>query len=68
MSKSQEAMVFSGHQKLTSAMKLRPESVGRLQITDNREPSEVKRLLVGGWNYVCHPYTGFYIEIFLWGG
>ena len=25
MNKSQEKMVFSGHQKLTSAMKLRPE-------------------------------------------
>ena len=32
MNKSQETMVFSGRQKLTSAMKLRTKSDGRLQI------------------------------------
>ena len=32
MNKSQETAVFRGRQKLTSAMKLRPESVCRLQI------------------------------------
>ena len=32
MKKSQEMMVFSSCQKLTSAMKLKPESDGRLQI------------------------------------
>ena len=32
MNKSQEMTVFGGRQKLTSAMKQRPESDGRLQI------------------------------------
>ena len=32
MNKSQETAVFSGRQKPTSAMKLRPENDGRLQI------------------------------------
>ena len=32
MNKSQETTVFSGHQKLTSAMKLWPEKNGKLQI------------------------------------
>ena len=32
MNKSQELTVFHRHQKLTSAMKLRPESDGRLPI------------------------------------
>ena len=33
MNKSQKTTFFHGRQKLTSAMKLRPESDGRLQIS-----------------------------------
>ena len=58
MNKSQETMVFSGHHKLTCAMKLRPESDGRLQIlcsiqvSRHREPSEVGLVETLPWKFV----------------
>ena len=58
MKKSQEMMVFSGRQKLTSAMKLRPEC--SIQGCLHREPPEVglvEKLTVSlyWWVELCVP-------------
>ena len=50
--KSQETTLFSGHQKLTSAMKLRPEKLW--QTSNLLEPPEVRlvsylEVYIGGW-------------------